>query len=357
MNPRSMTLRHLARARSPLRVPALRGRHSSRAARFAWTAPRATYVICTTPRSGSWLLSDGLSSTGVAGRPREWFNVLEEQQHYARWRMAHDTDLGFHRYLQLARLHSTTRNGISGIKLHYYQFAGLPDRFSLFPGLRGLTPDQLLTRLFPNSKYIWLTRRDKVRQAVSFLLASTTDVWWNVAGTPSGRRAASDREPTFDAAAIERMVRVFTRNDARWQNVFENHGIEPYVVQYDDLAADYEGSIAGVLRWLGVPDADAVTIPAARLERQSDARNEQWAARYEAERSESPPATPEPDTSVDPQRARIRRLFATIPPAWRQWIVQSKRRAVPDDEIVSVLTRHGYSRGIARSEIERLTAG
>ena len=105
MNPRSMTLRHLARARSPLRVPALRGRHSSRAARFAWTAPRATYVICTTPRSGSWLLSDGLSSTGVAGRPREWFNVLEEQQHYARWRMAHDTDLGFHRYLQLARLH------------------------------------------------------------------------------------------------------------------------------------------------------------------------------------------------------------------------------------------------------------
>ena len=39
-----------------------------------------------------------------------------------------------------------TRNGISGIKLHYYQFAGLPDRFSLFPGLRGLTPDQLLTK-------------------------------------------------------------------------------------------------------------------------------------------------------------------------------------------------------------------
>ena len=45
------------------------------------TSPITTYIICTNPRSGSWLLSEGLASTSVAGNPREWFNTLQEQQY------------------------------------------------------------------------------------------------------------------------------------------------------------------------------------------------------------------------------------------------------------------------------------
>src|ERR1700722_14839480 len=91
-------------------------------------APALTYLICTNPRSGSWLLSEGLAATSLAGNPREWFNVLEEQQHRAQWRMDSSTDLSYPAYLKLARAQSTASNGISGIKLHQYQLAELAKR-------------------------------------------------------------------------------------------------------------------------------------------------------------------------------------------------------------------------------------
>ena len=37
--------------------------------------PTRSYLICTTPRSGSWLLADGLRATGVAGRPEEYLRT------------------------------------------------------------------------------------------------------------------------------------------------------------------------------------------------------------------------------------------------------------------------------------------
>ncbi len=54
--------------------------------RLSRTAPLMTFIICTNPRSGSWLLSDGLASSGLAGNPREWFNPIVEQKRRAEWR-------------------------------------------------------------------------------------------------------------------------------------------------------------------------------------------------------------------------------------------------------------------------------
>ena len=36
-------------------------------------APTVSYLICSTPRTGSSLLCDALTATGVAGRPEEYF--------------------------------------------------------------------------------------------------------------------------------------------------------------------------------------------------------------------------------------------------------------------------------------------
>src|SRR5438132_11091128 len=82
--------------------------------------PALVYVICTNPRSGSWLLSGGLTATGVAGRPREWFNPLEVQRQRAHWRLQHDADLSGRAYPGLAAALSTTPNGVSGVKIHAY---------------------------------------------------------------------------------------------------------------------------------------------------------------------------------------------------------------------------------------------
>src|ERR1700685_3701949 len=116
MNARGLAMYHLVRARQRHHVPAGSKGNVKIAPLPAWISPIATYVICTNPRSGSWLLSKGLAATGLAGNPREWFNHWEEQRHRARWRMDHATDLTLGAYIGIASAESTTSNGISGIK-------------------------------------------------------------------------------------------------------------------------------------------------------------------------------------------------------------------------------------------------
>jgi len=43
-------------------------------------APTTSYLICASQRSGSTLLATALASTGVAGRPEEYFLAIDEQK-------------------------------------------------------------------------------------------------------------------------------------------------------------------------------------------------------------------------------------------------------------------------------------
>ncbi|WP_321965429.1 Stf0 family sulfotransferase [Paraburkholderia sp. J7] len=324
-----------------------------------WIAPTATYVICTNPRSGSWLLSEGLTSTSLAGKPREWFNILEEQQHRARWRMDTSTDLSFAKYLNIARAESTTSNGISGIKLHFYQLAELPRKMDAFGSLHDLAAPNLMTALFPRAKYVWLTRRDKVRQAISFVLAARTGEWWSMDGAATPNTGEGrNTDPEYDPYAIARREQALVENDSKWRCYFEENHIAPLIIYYEDLVSDYPGTIRSVLKWLGVPNANAVPVPPPRLKRQSNARNEEWIVRYEAFKCgggnlEQGPAFHETDDAL---REPIRKPLESIPAAWKQWIAYSKLRNDTDDAIVDVLTRAGYSRTSALAEVRTATS-
>ena len=52
----------------------------------------------------------------------------------------------------------------------------------------GLTAGQLMSRLFPQARYLWLRRRDKARPAISLHLASSTDEWWAIDGVAPDKR-------------------------------------------------------------------------------------------------------------------------------------------------------------------------
>jgi LPS sulfotransferase NodH len=323
-----------------------------------WTFPTATYIIATNPRSGSWLLSEGLASTSLAGNPREWFNRLEEQQYCARWRMEHSSDLGYATYLRLARAESASSNGISGIKLHYYQFAELPNKMAAIEGFLGLTAAQVMAKLFPNASYIWLRRRDRVRQAISFVLASKTNEWWRIEGSAGSGRSKSAGDAVFDPHAIARMEHVLNENDAGWQSYFQENRIEPFIIHYEDLLADYAAVIVSILKWLQIPDADTVTVPPPRLRRQSNATNEEWFMRYTEFKNTGRHlgGTPASDGTVDPLSECIQKTFDTIPNAWKQWVGQSRLLGAKDEAIVQVLINNGYSRAAAGAEVEKVKA-
>jgi LPS sulfotransferase NodH len=320
-----------------------------------WKSPVATYIICTNPRSGSWLLSEGLASTSVAGNPREWFNILEEQQHRARWRIDNSADLNYEAYLGLARAASTTSNGISGIKLHYYQFVELPKKMEAIENRRGLTLDQLMARLFPKARYLWLTRRDKTRQAISYLLASGTGDWWTIEGASPDRHEDKTGDALFDPHAIARTEALLMENDAKWQSYFQNNGIVPFVIHYEDLVSDYSGTIVSILTWLRVPNADAVVVPPPRLKRQSDGRNDEWLTRYMEFKSDCGHLAQGSrlDPTTNPLVAPEHKAFDAIPDAWKQWVAHSKLLQTNDDGIIEVLTNNGYSRALALAEIKK----
>jgi trehalose 2-sulfotransferase len=345
MNPGLLAARHVAWSRSRRRAVT----QPRRAVPPTWTAPAVTYLICTSPRSGSWLLCDALRETGLAGRPREWFNRLEQQQQRGRWRLHTDRDLPLAGYLTFARELSTTSNGVSGGKLHFYQFASLPWQLGWMHGFGGLTPAGAVSRLFPGARFIWLTRQDKARQAISLYLAARSGQWWQLDERPREEQPAV----RFDAAAIARIERELTVGDEGWRDYFTASGVDPLVIRYEDFAGSYAGTVRNVLGWLGIADAENVTIAKPRLRRQADARTEEWLGEYLAAKAAGGAAvTEDPDAVQEPPFGPRPGPVTVISPVWRQWVARQILRAVPASEITDVLVRNDFSRDAAAAEVD-----
>lgn len=140
----------------------------------AYSFPISTYLICTNPRSGSWLLSDGLASTLVAGNPREWFNVLEEQVQRSRWRLEAHPELSYLTYFNHVLKSATTVNGICGVKIHYYQLADFARNMGSINRFHGLPLSDFVFRSVPESK-VPLAHAPRQGQAGNLLSSSLSD--------------------------------------------------------------------------------------------------------------------------------------------------------------------------------------
>src|SRR5438270_3529957 len=79
--------------------------------------PRILYLICTLPRSGSWLLAEALHSTGIAGRPREYFAPEAKDSFTQQWRLPATSS--YIDFIEAAMRTGTTSNGVFGAKTHW----------------------------------------------------------------------------------------------------------------------------------------------------------------------------------------------------------------------------------------------
>lgn len=209
-----------------------------------------SYVICTTPRSGSNLLCDYLSSTGLFGSPAEFMNPRTAKHFADRWGCVDESGvINFGAYLDRLLKVMRTSNGVFGMKiLHddYYHFRA-------FPAFR-----QFLER----TKLIYLTRKDKVRQAVSYYIASRTGQWIHT-DIPNVSVDAIE----FDSAAIETEMAMLIEHDVRWRVFFAMLNVTPLEIYYEDIINDPRGVVSEVGRFLNV-DCERATIE-TRLQSQS----------------------------------------------------------------------------------------
>jgi len=269
------------------------------------TIPARSYLVCATQRSGSTLLCELLKDTGVAGRPEEYFEAMRDTG-----LPPHPGDYiadlprtgagirddetppdappysslaglaGYRDHLQRSFALGTTPNGVFASKLMWRQLPELHALATALPEYAGLQIEPLLSTLFGDPVYVWVSRRDKVRQAVSMWRALQTRSWRAGGGAGKDPNALHYR---FEG--IEHLVRALEAEDRGWSGFFARHGIDALRISYeDDLERDGERTVTAVLDRIGVTAAPG-WHPAEPMPRQADALSEEWVAAYHRDRA------------------------------------------------------------------------
>lgn len=284
--------------------------------------PQRSYIVCATPRSGSTLVCQALTDTGIAGRPEEYFEALrhsgrarrpEEYFHGVEDRSilehlgarASDSELpsrtplwsdtAYDRYLDWVFATGTTPNGVFGTKMMWDYFGDFVSLLRNVREYRDLPLAELLPAVFPDLTFVRVIRANKARQAVSLWKAVQTASWRKEeaqapsglttlpenADTPAYRSFVDEHRPPlrFHYGAIAHLLKRTIQHEAAWDAFFEHVRIKPVLVLYENFAADYTDSTISVLNRLGLEPPEGLEIK-PRMKSQSDGVNDNWARRY-----------------------------------------------------------------------------
>jgi LPS sulfotransferase NodH len=269
-----------------------------------------TYLVCATQRSGSTLLCQLLDETGVAGHPEEYFEAIRgtgvpphpgdyleslprtgagirddptPSQAPAYSSLQGLTD--YRQHLQRTFTSGTTANGVFGAKLMFNQLPELQALAGELDEYAGLDVAELLGALFGEPAYIWVSRRDKVRQAVSMWRALQSRRWRSGPGEAEPESEPRP-DPVYRYEGVDHLVRRFEAEDRSWSEFFAAQGIPALAVSYeDDLVRDRQGTVAAALEHIGVSMPAGWRAPEP-LARQADARTEGWVAAYHRDRAQ-----------------------------------------------------------------------
>ena len=261
--------------------------------KFADLQPRQAYLVCATPRSGSTLLCEMLRETGVAGRPLEHFEDLRHSS-LPRQPREYFGDLPSPHVLELlppvqpgtpvseppeawwARIvdEGRTENGVWGGKVMWGHVEDLLSRARGLPGLAAADLETVLLTLLNDPQLIFVTRRDKVAQAVSLWRALQTQAWRVEDGS-------SNRTAVYDFSGIDHLVSTLESDERGWTAWFARSGLRPLTLTYEQLDAAPRDTVTRVLERLELP---AATVPFPGLSRQRDGLSSAWIDRYRQER-------------------------------------------------------------------------
>ena len=217
---------------------------------------RKLYIIATTSRSGSTHLCRMLTSTRRLGEPAEYYNVRVKPERMKLWNANSDLE-----YFQQMLRRTATDNGVCGIKVATLAFEHL--RAELGPIFELLRPP-----------YIWLRRRDTLRQAISLYRAQETDVWhWH-----QGQAKPNAAVP-FDADKINGCRKQIEDANNAWANWFAEQEIEPLKLWYEETIASPRETVESICRHVGVNDKNLPPIR-SDLRVMRDELTESWLTEY-----------------------------------------------------------------------------
>jgi LPS sulfotransferase NodH len=238
--------------------------------------PKLSYTIWFTQRTGSTLLCKALEGTHLAGIPNEWlYTWLDDQQ-------VENTE-----ELQL-RLweHGSTTNGVFGLKHSFHEphFTKLIETFRKFPGCPANENNRvrIWENALPNHNHIFMTRRNKVRLAVSWWKAIKTAEWHRLAGVPP---KLVDLRDAYSFDAIHHLYCECSMREAGIQEFFAEGNIVPLTIVYEDFIQEYEKTVRKILAFLRL-NVIPLEISQPALAQTADDISEEWVQRFREELQE-----------------------------------------------------------------------
>lgn len=250
--------------------------------------PERSLLICGNQRSGTTMLCRALEDTGLCGRPEEYF-LAEDPVQLPEWRFWEDGFYGVQHgakdredYLRIVYGLGTTPNGVFAAKLMWNNVPWAVRKFQEMSPFAAMGRAAIFSTAFPGLRVVNVTRRDRVAQAVSWARMAQDGVWVVSDDEP----AIPARTPEYDFELISALERLITVGEQQWRMLYEELGLTPYEVVYEDLVTPggLAAAVAGVLEHVGLEmPGDLVLSP--RTHRQADFLNDDWTARYLAERS------------------------------------------------------------------------
>lgn len=236
-----------------------------------------TYILCSTPRTGSTLLCELLKSSGVAGKPHSYFRLQDMNRRAKEWGILRsDGSYDFCEFLTAARKFGSTANGVLGLRIMWGTLEEVIDELTkIFPD----TPNndlELLETAFGKIKFVYLRRKDVVAQSISLYRAERTNYWHSTEGlTPQ-------MTVEYDSREIASRTDMLNEHNRAWQNWFRKAGVTPLEICYEDLETDPETVTLKVLEFLdlSVPEGTTLNAPNKRL---ADETNRSWKERFESE--------------------------------------------------------------------------
>src|SRR5208283_74902 len=186
------------------------------------------YVICTEPRSGSVLLCRMLTSTGVLGRPAEYFNAAA----FRNFGGIPDYPLDPEGQLAAIPQIGTTSNGVYGLKIFSHQF--------------DLVKSTRWAVRLPSLSFVYLERRDLLGQAISHARALQTEQW--------ASHFKATAQPVYDRASINNQLIYLARGYTRWRYYFARNAIPVLNLTYEEITQSPQETVEAVGRWVGLSE-------------------------------------------------------------------------------------------------------
>lgn len=228
------------------------------------------YFVIFTPRSGSFLLCECLRNTGLAGLPDEYLATPKVTQFVNQ--NAHIENSSD--YVQYVMNKFYTQNGVFGLKTTYTQLLYWVNQAHKTDIQTNNSVHIFAQKHFGELNYIYLSRHDKVRQAISYYRALKTGLWtWK-------KGKFKRRLPEFNFEEIHSLVGRIRHDEARIQKYFSENNITPLNVLYERFILEYEKTALRILEFLDVDVPHPLTFTEPKLRQMADEVTDQWVILY-----------------------------------------------------------------------------